>query len=87
MITAKQARDGTKVDEYIKNKMTDVEESIKLSMSVGVSYYRHIGLLPSSIIEMLQELGYRVDITEDMFTGERTIISWGHEPKGNISCC
>ncbi len=85
MITAKEAREGTNVDEYIQGKINDIEQSISVCMKLGVSYYRYIGALPSSIKDMLIELGYTVDETEDMFVGDRVIISWG-TPTKDISC-
>jgi hypothetical protein len=85
MITAKEARDGTNVDEYVRGKLADIGQSISVCMKLGVSYYRYIGSLPDSIKDMLLELGYKIDETEDMFTGERVIISWG-KPSKDVTC-
>lgn len=80
MITAKMAKEGTKIDKYIKEKCAEIEESIQLSMDLGLSYYRYNAILPSSIQEMLISLGYKVHKTDDMLMGIRYIISWGDAP-------
>lgn len=84
MISAKKARDGTKVEEYYKEKCKDIESSIMLSMELGMCYTKYMGTLPLSISEMLKELGYEINEVP-VFGSHITIISWG-EPKKVLKC-
>lgn len=86
MITAKTAKNNTKVERYIKDKCEEIEEQIKMCAEVGLSYCSYNNKLPVSIQNMLKELGYRVDKHEDMFVGTRYIISWGEAKEDDIEC-
>ena len=88
MITAKTAKEGTMVEKYIKEKCREIEETIKISMDVGLCYAKYAGLMPKSIMEMLKELGYTVEVIENPFLGSTYyLISWANIPeKGDIKC-
>lgn len=85
MIPAKSAKDGTQIEKYIKDKCDEIEESIELCMSIGLSYFKYSGHLPPSIQNMLKELGYNILRSEDALMGVRYIISWG-DVKEDIKC-
>ena len=84
MITAKQARDGTNIEEYYKEKCKDIESSILLSMEMGMCYTKYMGTLPDSIHKMLNELGYKIDEVP-VFGSHISIISWG-DVKDILKC-
>lgn len=88
MISAKQARQGTKIDHYMEDKCREIEDSIKLSMELGLPYTRYMGSIPISIREMLETLGYKImDVPDTMgFRVATVVISWGDVPDEDISC-
>lgn len=77
MIPASQAKKGTKVEDYIKEKCKDIEQSIMLSMELGLSYTKYTGNLPASIRNMLEELGYTI-IETSMFGTTIYVIAWSN---------
>lgn len=85
MIPAKQAKDGTNTEKYIKQKCEEIEESIKISMEMGLCYFIYRSSLPESIISMLKDLGYEVLVDDDGIMGKRHIIMWG-KPEKEVKC-
>lgn len=75
MITALEAQDGTKIDQYIKDKCKELEESIKISMELGYSYLRYSNTIPECIETMLKELGYNIEQFDGAFNSFY-LISW-----------
>ena len=73
----------------MEEKCAEIEESIKLSMELGLSYTKYSGTIPSNILEMLETLGYKVIKTIDT-TGfmayNSFIITWGNDPDEDIPC-
>lgn len=86
MITAKAAKEMTNVENFISEKIEEIEEGIKLSAKIGLCYYRYHGSLPASIIEMLKHLGYNVELSESFLAGDKVVITWG-ESKEDLTCC
>lgn len=87
MITAKQAKAGTQVDRYIKEKCAEIEQQINMCMDLGLGYCKYSGRIPESIRNMLVNLGYTVDYQEDFMMGNRYIISWvNNVDKDEFSC-
>lgn len=87
MITAKQAKDGTRIESYIEEKCKEIEGAIRLCMEIGLGYCRYRGPIPSAIVKMLEELGYKVYVEDDIIHGEGYCITWGQAPdKDEYKC-
>ena len=87
MKSAKQVKDETDIDRYIKEKLTDIEAIIEIHKELGYAYAKYNGLIPAAIQEMLIELGYTLIKNEDMFSGKITWICWGNTPDdGGMKC-
>jgi len=75
MINAKQAKEGTKIERYMKERCMEIEQSILLSMDLGLSYTRINSSLPKSIQDMLVELGYTI-LEQEAYGTKIYIITW-----------
>lgn len=82
MMTAKQAKNATNIEEAIAETVREIDLHIQVRAAEGFCYFKYNKSIPVSVINMLVELGYDVQEGKpDLFSSESTIISWGKPKK------